>query len=184
MKKYLSLLFLVSSFFSYSQTYVKFNGASALALITNVGIETSIGKKMTFQFDATGSFWESVNGAPFKAVILTPEVRYHFKEKNNGFYVGANISGGTFELQKYGYKNTDYYQKGYNYMLGITLGYQWKLSDKWALDLFVGGGHQEAFYKGYLLSTGERYDTWIHNYNKSGEWILYRGGLMIAYKIK
>lgn len=184
MKKYLSLLFLASTFFSYGQTYVKFNGASALALIPNIGVEISIGKKVTFQFDATASFWESVNGAPFKALIITPEVRYHFNEKNNGFYVGANVSGGTFELQKYGYKDTDFYQKGYNYMLGLTLGYQWKLSDKWALDLFVGGGHQEAFYKGYLLSTGERYDTWIHNYNKSGEWILYRGGLMIAYKIK
>ena len=66
----------------------------------------------------------------------------------------------------------------------MTLGYQWKLSEKWALDLFVGGGHQEAFYKGYSIETGERYDTWIHDYNKSGEWILYRGGLMIAYKIK
>lgn len=183
MKKYLSLFFLLSVSLSYSQTYVKFNGATALALIPNIGVETSIGKKMTLQVDATASFWKSVNGAPFKAFILTPEVRYHFNEKNNGLYVGGNISGGVFELQKYGYKDTDFYQKGLNYMLGVTIGYQWKVSDKWALDLFVGGGHQEAFYKGYLLSTGERYDTWVHDYNKSGEWILYRGGLMIAYKI-
>jgi hypothetical protein len=182
MKKYLSLFFLLSVSLLYSQTYVKFNGISALALVPNVGLETSIGKKMTFQFDVTASFWESINGEPYKALIVTPEVRYHFNEKNNGLYVGGNISGGAFKLQKYGYQNSNHYQKGYNYLLGITIGYQWKLSDKWALDLFVGGGHQEAFYKGYDPE-GNRTDTWVHDYNKSGEWILYRGGLMIAYKI-
>jgi Protein of unknown function (DUF3575) len=181
MKKSLIFLLLLNICFSYSQTYIKFNGVTALAAVPNIGVETSIGKKMTFQLDATASFWESVNGSPYKALIITPEVRYFFKEKNNGLYVGGNLSGSTFKLKKYGYES-GFYQQGYNYILGATIGYQWKLNDKWGLDLFVGGGHQEAFYKGYDHN-GVRYDTWIHKYNKSGEWVLYRGGLMIAYKI-
>jgi hypothetical protein len=32
---------------------------------------------------------------------------------------------------------------------------------------FFGGGNQQGFYKGYLLSTGERYET-AKNWNKSG----------------
>jgi hypothetical protein len=31
----------------------------------------------------------------------------------------------------------------------------------------LGGGNQQGFYKGYLLSTGERYET-AKNWNKSG----------------
>ena len=40
-----------------------------------------------------------------------------------------------------------------------------------------------TYYKGYLLSTGERYDL-AKEYNKSGELIPYRGGLMLVYKLK
>lgn len=166
----------------FGQTNIKFNGLSALVGIPNIGLETSIGKKTTFQIDALASFWSSVNGSPYKVFIITPEVRYHFKEKFDGFYLGANISGGTFKIKKYGYAGGNY-QQGYNVLMGITVGYQWKLSENWGLDAFVGGGHQEAIYKGYDAA-GNRYDTWIHDWNKSGEWILYRGGLMITYKIK
>jgi hypothetical protein len=37
-----------------------------------------------------------------------------------------------------------------------------------------------GFYKGYELKTGERYDS-PYAYNKSGEWIPYRGGVMLSY---
>ncbi len=37
------------------------------------------------------SFWESFNGHnPMKFYTFTPEIRYHFKEKYDGFYVGAH----------------------------------------------------------------------------------------------
>jgi hypothetical protein len=42
--------------------------------------------------------------------------------------------------------------------MGATIGYQTKINDKFMLDL-LGGGNQQGFYKGYLLSTGERYET-------------------------
>lgn len=183
MKRLSALFFLLLSTFSNSQTTVKFNGATALLGIPNIGVETSIGKKMTFQFDVTASFWESVDGGPLKFAIFTPEVRYHFKEKFNGFYVGANISFAKFELQKYGYSDTNHYQKGFSFFIGPTIGYQWKLNENWGLDLFLGGGHQEANYKLYDIDTNERIDTWYDGYNRSGEWIPYRGGLMVTYKV-
>lgn len=184
MNKIFKILVLFSFFGSSAQTYVKFNAASALIAIPQIGIETRIGEKWTFQADVLASFWESFNGKPLRVLIVTPEVRYHFTEIDKGFYLGGNISGGTFKLQKYGYKETNDYQQGYNYIIGITAGYNWKINEKFVLDFFIGAGHQEAFYKGYDLTTGERYDTWIHDYNKSGEFIPYRGGIMLAYKIK
>ena len=62
MKKIVILLFLLFSIHSQSQTYLKFNAATALLVIPNIGIETSIGEKTTFSVDVMASFWESFNG--------------------------------------------------------------------------------------------------------------------------
>lgn len=182
-KTYAFLLFLITAT-SFAQTTLKFNAATAFIGVPNIGIETSIGKKITFQFDATVSFWESINGAPYKGFMVTPEIRYHFKEKFTGFYVGGNIAFASYKLQKYGYSETNSYQKGFSFFFGPTIGYQWKLNETLGIDLFVGGGHQEANYKLYDLDTNERIDTWYKGYNRSGEWIPYRGGVIITYKIK
>ena len=101
MKKIFILLVLFFSIQSQSQTYIKFNAATALVAIPNVGIETSIGEKMTFSVDVMASFWESFNGhSPMKFYTLTPEVRYHFKEKYNGFYVGGHVGPDVYEITK------------------------------------------------------------------------------------
>lgn len=184
MKNKLKLLVLlvITAQFAWSQSSVKFNLATALIGVPNVGFETKISKKMTFQIDATASFWKSVNGAPQQFLMAFPEVRYYTgKEAGEGFFIGAHIGGSKFKLQKWNYLNTDFYQEGYNLMYGATIGYQFKISDKFNIELFFGGGSQQGYYKGYRLSTGERYDT-AENYNKSGEWLPYRGGFMLVYK--
>jgi opacity protein-like surface antigen len=182
MKKLLILIVLLISVQSQSQTYVKVNALTTLLAVPNVGIETSIGKKTTFQFDILASPWKSINGKPTQFYIFTPEYRYHFKEKYNGFYAGAHIGATLFNFQKWNYLNTDRYEKGLGYFIGATIGYQIKVNDKFMLDCFLGGGSHQGFYKGYLLSTGERYDG-AKDYNKSGEWIPYRGGIMVSYRI-
>jgi hypothetical protein len=181
MKMFLLLITLLSVTTTFSQTYAKINGVTALILVPNVGIETGLGKKLTYQFDVTASFWESFNGAPFKTIMVFNEVRYFIKQKFDGFYIGGHVGGSKFELQKWNYLNTDNYQKGYNYFLGITIGYELKIDKHWLIDIFMGGGNQQGFYKGYKLSTGERYDAHT-DYNKSGEWLPYRGGFMVCYK--
>lgn len=180
-KKILFFLLLVSAL-TQAQTYIKTNAVTAFLLIPSVGIETPIGKKFTFQADVTASFWKSVNNAPLQFVIVIPEVRYHFKENTNGFYVGAHLGGSIFKLQKWDYTDTPYYQEGLNYLMGATIGYQFKISEKIALDIFAGGGSQQAFYKGYDAITHERVEH-AQKYNKSGEWLPYRGGIMLCYKI-
>ena len=165
-----------------AQTYIKINAATALVLIPNIGIETSISEKMTFQVDINASFWKSINNNPFQFVIVTPEIRYHFREKFNGFYAGANISGAKFKINKYQFLELNNYQEGYSYMIGATIGYQKKISEKFVLDVFIGGGSVQSFYKGYYGNTNIRYET-ATNFNKSGEFIPYRGGIMLSYKI-
>ncbi|SHL74763.1 DUF3575 domain-containing protein [Flavobacterium xanthum] len=182
MKKLFVASFLFFSVLSQSQTYVKVNAVSTLLTVPNVGIETSIGKKSTFQFDITASFWKSINGKPAQFYIFIPEYRYHFREKYNGFYVGAHVGGTLYNFQKWNYLNTDNYEKGVGYMVGATVGYQKKIKERFLLDFFIGGGNHQGFYKGYLISTNERVDS-AKKYNKSGEWLPYRGGIMISYQL-
>jgi hypothetical protein len=182
MKKLLVFTFLLISIYSQSQTYVKVNALSTAITIPDVGIETSIGKKSTFQFDITASFWKSLKGSPAQFYVFIPEYRYHFHEKFNGFYVGGNVGATIFNFQKWNYLNTDMYEKGFGYVIGASIGYQTKINDKFMLDCFLGGGSHQGFYKGYYISSGERYDK-AKDYNKSGEWIPYRGGVMVSYRI-
>ena len=51
------------------------------------------------------------------------------------------------------------------------------------LDFFVGGGWHEGFYHGYYNDgTPGRYDKAEH-WNISGDWLPYRGGIMISYRL-
>ncbi|MBN9283373.1 MULTISPECIES: DUF3575 domain-containing protein [unclassified Flavobacterium] len=181
-KTRLCFVFLFVSSFVYSQTSIKGNVVTAFAAIPNFGIETKIGPKMTFQFDVTASFWKSVKGGPMEFVLVFPEVRYYTKAINDGFFVGAHIGGSMYKIQKWEYWHTDYYQEGLGVMFGATVGYQYKLSDRFNLELFLGGGSHLGFYKGYTMTTHERLDG-AEKYNKSGELIPYRGGLMLVYKL-
>ena len=81
MKKLFIYSFLIIASLSYSQTYVKVNALTTLLSVPNVAIETSIGKKSTFQFDILGSPWKSVDGKPREFYTLIPEYRYHFSRK-------------------------------------------------------------------------------------------------------
>ncbi|MEO8254191.1 MAG: DUF3575 domain-containing protein [Flavobacterium sp.] len=166
-----------------SQTYVKINGLSALAGIPQLGLETSIGEKTTFSVDVFASLWKSFEGKPMQVIMLTPEFRYHFKEKFDGFYVGAHAGPDVYKIQKWNYWGTNKYEKGLGYRIGATIGYQKKISDKFVLDAFLGGGWHQGFYKGYYTDgTPGRYES-VKNYNKSGEWLPYRGGIMVSYKL-
>jgi hypothetical protein len=163
------------------ETYIKGNMVSALFAVPNFGIETSLGEKTTFQVDVIASFWESVGGQPLKFCVITPEYRYYFTKKFDRFYLGAHVGGTTFNLSKF-FRNNDGYQKGLGYIAGITFGFYKKINDTFSLDFFIGGGTHQAFYKGYKTSLGQRWDG-AKKYNKSGEWLPYRGGVMLVYKL-
>ena len=180
-KKQIVILLMLFSFTlaMLGQTSLKGN-ITTLAGIPNFGLETNLGQKTTFQIDVMASFWTK-DGIPYKFAVLFPEFRYYPRESGNGFFVGAHIGGGTFKLQKW--NQVGNYEEGYTILFGVTLGYQFFLSDRLNLELFLGGGSQQANYKGYSLETGERNDG-ATNYNKSGEFLPYRGGVMLVYKLK
>ena len=186
MKLYTGLLF--SFFISnniFSQTHVKLNAPTTIIGIPGLGIELPISKKFTFQLDVTTSFWNSVSNKydkrPYVFNQIFPEVRYYFKDLNDGFYLGAHVGSGMFKLSKNSlYASSNNYQYGYIIFTGITGGFQKKFKERWLLDFFVGGGWSKATYEGFNRKTGIRYDI-LTIINYSAQWIPYRGGIMLGY---
>lgn len=181
-----------------TSVYIKGNALLIPIGVVNVGLEHQLSKKFTVQADALISPWKSFAGHELQYYSVSLEGRYYFNEAFKHWYIGANIAGSRFIAQKWNYwndnigideetgiarKNSDLYQKGYSVILGITGGYQFKISDQWNIDVYAGIGTSQDFYKGYDRARGDRYDK-ATNYNKSGEIMPYRGGVMISYKLK
>lgn len=177
--------------------YIKGNALFAPIGILNLGIEKQISPKYTLQGDVFISPWKSFAGHKLQFYSASAEGRYYFTEAFKHWYVGANIAVAAYNATKWSYwndntfenwngeilKNSNLYQKGFSVMLGVTAGYQFQLSERWNLDIYGTIGTSQGFYKGYDKSTGRRYDS-AKEFNKSGEIIPYRGGVMISYKLK
>jgi len=178
--------------------YIKGNALFIPIGIVNLAVEHQISKKFTVQGDVFISPWKSFDGHEFQYYSVSAEGRYYFNEAFRHFYVGANIATSAFTLQKWNYwpdepyyndygevfTSSNLYQKGYSIILGVTLGYQFKVSDRWNIDVYGSLGSSQDFYKGYDRTTGERYDRKDNKFNRSGEILPYRGGVMISYKLK
>lgn len=186
MKKMLSIFIMLFYSSLYAQTEAKVNMLTLPVLIPNIGLEFQIGEQSSFQLDALFSFWDSIDGSPLHVIQVFPEYRHYFKPDMRGFFIGAHVGVGMFTLTKYGYPN-NIHQSGQNLYFGTTIGYKMDIGEKWAIEAFIGGGNQDARYRGYDFTTGERIDVAPENnvrpFNKSGEWLIYRGGVMLIYKI-
>ena len=178
--------------------YIKANALFLPIGILNAGVEYQLKEKVTVQADVFISPWKSFMGKYAQVYMIGFDGRYYFDEAFKHWYIGANISGARFIMQKWTYwqdtlsqyspespiyRMSDLYQDGYSVILGVTVGYQFELSEKFNMDVFIGGGSMQSFYKGYHKELGIRYDDDGRKWNKSGEWVPYRGGVMISYKL-
>lgn len=183
MKHVLSCLVMCFCGVLYSQNRVSMNATTTLLGFPSLGYEKTLNSHVSFHIDAIGSTFNSYHKMPLRFLMITPEVRYYPSSAKRGFYMGGHVGGSIFKLQKYGYESTTYYQKGINYFMGASFGYVHFISDKIALEAFIGGGSIQSFYKRYDNTTGNRTDVAI-KFNKSGEWLPYRGGIKVIYQLK
>jgi len=205
MTKLLTSTLICFSIFAFSQkneTYIKANALFLPVGMLNVGVEHGFTEHITGQADVFVSPWKSFAGHQAQFGIGTVEGRYYFDEAFKHFYLGASVGIGIFKIQKWNYWNSDFYttkegellpyrsnelyQKGFSYIFGLTTGYQFQLAERWNMDIFLGIGSQQGFYKGYVEGLPEtqenRYDR-VENWDKSGEIIPFKGGIMISYKL-
>ena len=184
---------------SSAKVEIKANLPLAAVLVPNIGVEFQVGKKTSVQLDVLGSFWDSIDSEPLQLTQTFVEFRYYQKNNTSGWFVGGHLGFGMFTMQKpyeiliydeySDQSNPDFddytHKSGRVVFHGITLGYKKRLNERWALEVFLGGGYSFSMYKGYNGS--ERIDLDGGNYkdfNGSGEIAPYRGGLMLTYQLR
>ena len=180
-----------------SQTYVKLNGAYALAGVVNPQVEFPLSDHSTFQAEVVYSPWRSINNHPMQFGILQNEYRYYFKEHNQGLYLGANVAFKIFNMSKPELRDwhltlQDRYCKGSGVMAGVVVGYEYRFARRWLLDVFVGFGYSHCWYNGYSMNheidlypsrPGDRVPSSPDPYNISAQWIPTKVGLSIGFMI-
>ena len=193
----LKKIFLIFIFFAYdcnAQTELKFNLASVPFLVPNIGIEVKLSEKIGYQLDTSASFYNDIEGSPFHMTQIFNEFRYYI-DKKRSFFIGAHVGYGMYNIRlpKWianisgsEFKEEGSYQYGRNAYYGITIGKKIPLkNERFGLEIFLGGGSSQSNYKYY--NKNEQRIFAITNYkrkfNKSGEELPYRGGLMLIYKL-
>ena len=181
----------------YPQLEAKANVLTSLGLIPNVGIETQTGEKNSIQLDVLASFWNKLENSKTPLHINQTFLEYRFYKRNDlsGLFIGPHIGYGMFTLKKpsfaviydtYGggsYDN-DTYQSGRVAFYGLTFGYKKRLSQRISLEAFIGAGYSMANYKAYQEDNRvDIRDNW-RTFNRSGEFVAYRGGVMLNYNFK
>jgi len=200
MRKYiLSFFYLFFINIINSQTELKFNLASALILTPNIGIEVQLSDKIGFQLDTSATFFDNIEGSPFQTTQIFNEIRYYpkLKEGRNqrSFFIGPHVGYGMFTLRIPKFittivdtelKEEGSYQSGRNAYYGITIGKKIPLkNNKFNLELFLGGGSSQSNYKYYNKEGNRIYENpdIEKDFNQSGEELVYKGGLMLTYKL-
>lgn len=181
----------------YTQLEAKANVLTSLGLIPNVGVEIQTGQKNSLQLDVLASFWNKLNNSKTPLHINQTFFEYRFYKKNDlsGLFLGTHLGYGMFTLKKPNFAviydpydgvnyDNDTYQSGRVAFYGLTFGYKKRLSQRISLEAFIGGGYSMANYKAFRedIRTDIR-DNW-RTFNRSGEFVAYRGGVMINYNFK
>ena len=198
-KKITTLLFLLIFTFGAAQTELKFNLASALILTPNIGIEVQLSEKFGYQLDTSATFFDNVEGSPFQTTQIFNELRYYpkLKEGKNerSFFIGPHVGYGMFTLKIPRFitsivdtelKEEGSYQSGRNAYYGITIGKKIPLkNNKFNLELFIGGGTSQSNYKYYNKEGNRVFENpdIEKDFNQSGEELVYKGGVMLTYKL-
>ena len=197
MLKKITLIVLFLGNLNFGQTELKFNLASAPFLVPNIGIEIQISNRLGYQLDTSASFYDNIEGSPFHMTQIFNELRFYPKNKKNkrSFFIGAHVGYGMYNirlprwianLSGSEYKDEGSYQYGRNTYFGITVGKKIPLkNERFGLEIFIGGGSSQSNYKYYNKNEQRIFaiTNYKRNFNKSGEELPYRGGLMLTYKL-
>ena len=194
----ISIILIISSVLN-AQTELKVNLASALLLVPNIGIEVKLSETLGYQLDTSASFYDNVEGSPFHTIQIFNELRYYpkLKEGKNvrSFFIGPHVGYGMFTLKIPKFitsivdtelKEEGSYQSGRNAYYGITIGKKIPLKNKkLGLELFIGGGSSQSNYKYYNKLGNRIYENpdIEKDFNQSGEELIYKGGVMLIYKL-
>ncbi len=165
-------LFTCSVFAVMAQDFnVKTNLLYDATATINLGAEVKLNNKSTIDVSGSYNNWTFSDNKKWKHWTVQPEYRYWLCESFNGSFFGVHALVGQFnfnkvklpfglypDLQNYNYQG-DFFGGGLSY------GYQWILSNRWALELSVGAGYLYINYDKYPCNgCGTKLDEGHENY--------------------
>ena len=128
-------------------------------LTPNIGLEVKIGSRSTFQVFYGINPWKFSDTKKWRHWSLMPEYRYWLKKEKApyllGWFTGVHALGGEFNVggvdMPFGMMKwlKDNRYEGWYIGGGLTLGYAWRLSDRWRLEAAVGVGYIRFRYDRY-----------------------------------
>lgn len=134
--------------------YLKTNTLGLALAVTNLGAEIDIAKHLSFNIHIYYSAYNYfVQTLKFRTLSAYPELRYWFKEDNQGFFLGAHMG-----VAQYNYAfNGDYRYQDHNGKTpalggGLNVGYRIPVSkdQRWFMEFTLGGGvypiHYDVYY--------------------------------------
>lgn len=152
---------------------VKTNALYWATTTPNIGVEVSVAKQHSLQLFYGLNPWKQSGGdqTSLRHWLLMPEYRYWFCESFNGWFVGAHLMGGQFNMAGVdlplglfpSLENRRY--EGWYAGGGVTAGYQWVLSRHWNIEASLGVGYDYIKYDKFRCGEcGERLKSGHTNY--------------------
>ena len=152
---------------------VKTNALYWATTTPNIGVEASMCKKHSVQLINSKNQRKEKDGdkTSFRNWVLNPEYRYWFCEAFNGWFVGAHLNGGQFNVASidmpFGLFDElkDHRYEGWFAGGGISAGYQWVMSKHWNLEASLGIGYDYIKYDKFKCGEcGEKLFSGHKNY--------------------
>lgn len=152
---------------------VKTNALYWATTTPNIGVEVSVAKQHSLQLFYGLNPWKQSGGdqTSLRHWLLMPEYRYWFCESFNGWFVGAHLMGGQFNMAgvdlPFGLMPTleNRRYEGWYAGGGVTAGYQWVLSRHWNIEASLGVGYDYIKYDKFRCGEcGERLKSGHTNY--------------------
>lgn len=141
----------------------------------NLGLETAISPKWTFDINGNYNGWK-IDNRQIKHWMAQPEFRYWFCEKFHGNFIGIHAIGGqynmanlphTFDFLGNHFKAAaDGRVKGWAAGAGLSYGHTWMLAKHWNLEAEIGLGWMYMRYDTFDKPFGGKKvrDNAVHNY--------------------
>ena len=123
----------------------------------NLGVEVKLGTKTTLELPVNYNPWGAKKDKKLKHFLVQPEIRHWTCQAFTGHFFGIhahyavyNIAGKTpFTYMK------NHRVEGWLTGVGLSYGYHWILSDRWAVEATLGVGYAYVNYDSYGIGCCE-----------------------------
>jgi hypothetical protein len=155
----------VSDVFESPKFVVKINALYWLTTTPNIGLETIVNAKLTFDISANFNPWKFGKYTRFQHFLIQPELRYWLDKPMQKHFIGLHAH--------YGYANLGFIanmsifnsrKEGNIFGIGASYGYNWKFGEKWRFEGVASLGYAHFNYLVYSKDGEQMGSTHYYNY--------------------